>query len=861
MKHSDYNYLDGLNAEQLEAVKCTEGPLLILAGAGSGKTRVITLRALHLIETGKAKSYNILGVTFTNKAAKEMKERIKKLIANKSQSTKFQTNAAPHLNNDHYDNNSNSNNNPKNNYKNDDSINNSRNNINNRADNSYYDSSSGDNNFQNFQKLSPSLPEFSTFHSFCLKVLRKHASALGYNSSFVIMDDDDASKLINASIKALNINEKIFTPSKVKYFIEKNKNSLIACEEAFLNIKPWDENLAKIYEEYQKRLKENNAMDFADMIFNTVKLLTNFPDIVDYYSNRYKYIMVDEFQDTNLAQDKLIKLLCKNHDNICVVGDDDQSIYSFRGANVENILRFEDYFKGCKVIKLEKNYRSSKNILAAASGLVSENKRRKPKTLKTDKENGSIITVYKADSDISEAVYIAREIKRLIRFDGYSKSDIAVLYRANRQSRIIEDMLLKENVSYNIYGGFKFYQRMEIKDILSYLRFAVNPKDTINFERSVQAISIGIGEKTVKNMEETARQNNMDLLESYRAGLFNSILKSKIKNIKNYFDLIEKARMLIFFEKPEKKYNNIEIVNNTSNEVSMFNIDINTDNKINTYGNVNANANDNDNANANDNVNGNVNANDNVNDNANANANDNDNDNANADANDNDNDNSVNAVVGMSSDSISRNYDSIVINKEIYIYNGDEILNAASVINLIYKESGYEAMLKGLSDKSNDDNNIINQNRIENIEELINASMEFNDITDFLDQSAINDEINNAGKLSDGSSGYNNNNRLDNSFVSLMTLHSAKGLEFPVVFLTGMEENTFPHSRSLMDQSAIEEERRLCYVGITRAKEKLYLTLSKRRKLGRDFCYNMPSRFLSEIPEYCIEELIDDYDY
>ncbi len=818
MKQSNYNYLDGLNAEQLEAVKCTEGPLLILAGAGSGKTRVITLRALHLIETGKAKSYNILGVTFTNKAAKEMKERIKKLIANKSHSTKFQTDTAPHLNNDYHDGNSNNNpkknynnseynNNNKNNYENDGLINNSRNNT---ADNNYNSSGSEVNNYQNFQEFTPSLPEFSTFHSFCLKVLRKHASALGYNSSFVIMDDDDASKLINASIKALNINEKIFTPSKVKYFVEKNKNSLITCEEAFSNIKPWDENLAKIYEEYQKRLKENNAMDFADMIFNTVKLFANFPDIIDYYSNRYKYIMVDEFQDTNLAQDKLIKLLCKNHNNICVVGDDDQSIYSFRGANVENILRFEDYFKGCKVIKLEKNYRSSKNILAAASGLVSENKRRKPKTLRTDKENGSIITVYKAGSDISEAVYIAREIKRLIRFDGYSKSDIAVLYRANRQSRIIEDMLLKENVSYNIYGGFKFYQRMEIKDILSYLRFAVNPKDTVNFERSVQAIPIGIGEKTVKNMEETARQNNMDLLESYKAGLFNGILKSKIKNIKNYFDLIEKARILIFFEKPEKEKNdkNIEIGNNTLNEVSIFNSDINTDNEINA--NTNANA---------------------------------------------------NAVVGMSSDSSTRIDNSIVINKEIYIYNGDEILNAASVINLIYKESGYEAMLKGLSDKSNDDNNIINQNRIENIEELINASMEFGDIADFLDQSAINDEINNAGKLSDGNSSYNSNNTLDNSFVSLMTLHSAKGLEFPVVFLTGMEENTFPHSRSLMDQSAIEEERRLCYVGITRAKEKLYLTLSKRRKLGRDFCYNMPSRFLSEIPEYCIEELIDDYDY
>ena len=832
MKHSDshskYKYLDGLNPEQLEAVKCTEGPLLILAGAGSGKTRVITLRALHLIETGRAKAYNILGVTFTNKAAKEMKERIKQLIIqnvkSKSQSKsklqaqlqsqsqlKSQAQSQSHiktaadkakvadataLNTQSMDVGDTFN-------ADTDDINAGINaaikdtGINADADagamaDYYYDrqynrqNSSGDSAYN----ASLQLPEFSTFHSFCLKVLRKHASALGYNSSFVIMDDDDATKLLNASIKALNINEKIFTPIKVKYFIEKNKNSLITCEEAFSKVKPWDENLAKIYEEYQKRLKANNAMDFADMIFNTAKLFSGFPDITDYYSNRYKYIMVDEFQDTNFAQDKLIRLLCKNHNNICVVGDDDQSIYSFRGANVENILRFEDHFEGCRVIKLEKNYRSSKNILAAASSLVSENKRRKQKTLKTDKETGSVITVYKAGSDISEAVYIAREIKRLVRFDGYAKSDIAILYRANRQSRIIEDMLLKENVAYNIYGGFKFYQRLEIKDILSYLRFAVNPKDTVNFERSVQAVPIGIGEKTIKNMEETARQNNMDILESYKAGLFHVILKSKIKNIKNYFDLIEKARMLIFSNKNSDNSNNFDNLDNPDNYDN--NIGGDEENIYNKY---------------------------------------------NSDAAD------------------------IKINKEIFIYNGsgDGILNAASVINLIYKESGYEAMLKGLSDRTNDDNNAINQNRIENIEELITASMEFEDITDFLDQSAINDEINNAGKLSDGSRSIGIGS--DNSFVSMMTLHSAKGLEFPVVFLTGMEENTFPHSRSLMDQSAIEEERRLCYVGITRAKEKLYLTLSKRRKLGRDFSYNMPSRFLSEIPESCMEEILDDYDY
>ncbi len=713
-------YLAGLNDEQLKAVTHTEGPLLILAGAGSGKTRVITLRAFHIIKTGKADPQNILGVTFTNKAAKEMRERIKRFIRGDNEAEhekkKEEKDAAGC---------------PRS-----------------------FSQAALQSRLEN--STAEALPDFFTFHSFCLKVLRKYASALGYSSSFIIFDDDDASKLITLTIKSLNINEKVWTPAKLKYFIERNKNSMISCEESYKTVKPWEENFCRIYEEYQKKLKENNAMDFGDMIFNVVKLFSAHLEIADYYSSLYKYIMVDEFQDTNLAQDKLVRLLCKKHGNICVVGDDDQTIYSFRGATVDNILRFEEHFPGCKVIKLERNYRSTKNILSAASSVVKENKNRKPKTLNTDRPSGQPITVFEAKNDFNEAIFISKEIKRLKREDGYAGSDIAVLYRANRQSRVIEDIFIKDGIMYNIYGGFKFYQRAEIKDILSFLRFAVNPFDKISFARSVHAVPIGIGEKTIGQIIAAAGNNSMDILVAYNKGVLTPVLKSKLANVKNYFELILKVRSMIF----------------PANSLK---------------------------------------------------------------------------------DSADKNKG--IINLE-RLYN-EPNLGDTSVINVIYKKSGYEAMLKG---GSTGGLNVPfeNESRIENIEELINASMEFEDIIQFLDQSSINEDL--ANSMNEKQKNTNEGSRSGDS-VSLMTLHSAKGLEFPVVFLAGMEENTFPHSRSLFDQSAVEEERRLCYVGITRAKKKLYLTWSKKRKLGRDYSYNPPSRFLSEIPERCIEEIEDDFDF
>ncbi|MHB1697967.1 MAG: ATP-dependent helicase [bacterium] len=677
---SNNDYLKGLNEEQLRAAVHEDGPLLILAGAGSGKTRVITLRAVHLIRTGKAKPYNILGVTFTNKAAREMKERIRKALI----------------------------------------------------------SSDGDSD--------PRLPEFSTFHSFCLKLLRRHADLIGYNSSFVVFDDDDSGKVISKIIKSLNINEKIITTSKVKYFIEKNKNLYINSEEAFGTIKPWEKDYAVIYAEYAKRLKENNAMDFGDLIFNAVKLFHDNPSVLEHYSDLYKYIMVDEFQDTNFIQDKLIKLLAHKHKNICVVGDDDQSIYSFRGASIDNILSFEKAYPGCSVIKLERNYRSTKNILSAASSLVSGNKLRKDKTLKTDKSGGGQITVYQANTDYSEGYFVAKEIRRIIREDGYSNRDIAILYRANSQSRILEDRLIKESIRYNIYGGLKFYQRKEIKDVLSFLRFALNPKDTVSFERSVQCVPTGVGEKTVKTMTDIANKNGLDILTALKSGLFGSVRglnksvplgeaisagKSSDKTgIENYFDVILRIKS--------------DMEDKTADDVKA----------------------------------------------------------------------------------------------------GDKL---ADIIDFIYKNSGYELMLKNGALKANE----LDQNRIENIEELINASHEFENIMEFLDQSAINDTRED----------LDNKEGADITKVSLMTLHSAKGLEFPVVFIVGLEEQLFPHIRSLENDLSLEEERRLCYVGITRAKEKLYLTWSKRRRSGKDYKYNMPSRFLREIPEELIEEIIDTYEY
>ncbi len=743
-------YLNGLNDEQLKAVLHKDGPLLILAGAGSGKTRVITLRAVNLIRTGMAKPYNILGVTFTNKAAREMKERIKKALEREYAGADGEGGRD-------------------------------------------WDYSLSDYDGYGGPGGGYGMPEFSTFHSFCLKLLRRHADLIGYDRSFAVFDDDDSGKIISKIIKSLNIDEKIITPQKVKYFIEKNKNSFINSEESFQTVRAWEKNYAVIYDAYSKKLKESNAMDFGDLIFNAVKLLRDNPSVLERYSDVYKYIMVDEFQDTNYIQDKLIKLLADKHKNICVVGDDDQSIYSFRGATIDNILSFEKTYPGCSVIKLERNYRSTKNILNAASVLVSGNKTRKDKTLKTDKSGGGRITVYQANTDYSESYFVAKEIRRLIREDGYSNKDVAVLYRANSQSRVIEDRLVKESIRYNIYGGLKFYQRKEIKDVLSFLRFALNPKDTVSFERSIQCVPTGAGEKTVKNMADIASKNGTDVLTAFGSGLLSSV---RGLNKTGYFDIILKIRAELGGE-PEGR----EREDYRSRAGG-------TDAGNGTAGIGNG-------------TNGSAGA-----------------------SGTNGTDGTVYADAGKDPTGAGGSG-----NKPAYAdgeaAQGEKL---AGIINFAYKASGYEAMLKAGASGAGGE---LDGNRMENVEELINASREFDNIREFLDQSAINDTREEPAGADVS----------DITKVSLMTLHSAKGLEFPVVFIVGLEEHLFPHIRSLGDEPSLEEERRLCYVGITRAKEKLYLTWSKRRRSGKDYKYNMPSRFLKEIPEELTEAIVDTYEY
>ena len=643
-----YPYLSGLNSEQIFAVLQTEGPVLVFAGAGSGKTRVIIYRALHIIKKALAAPGSILGVTFTNKAANEMRTRIKKALETDKNG----------------------------------------------------------------------LPEFSTFHSFCLKVLRKHAHLIGYKESFNVLDEDDSEKVIKGVITDLGVDMEVYTVSKAKEFISKNKSNYIGCEEILTDEgAKIQKTLVKIYRTYAKKLGELNAMDFDDLLFNVVLLFEKKPFVSEFYQEFYKYIMVDEFQDTNYIQDKLIKILADKHKNICVVGDDDQSIYGFRGALVDNILKFKNSFSECKEMHLGKNYRSREIILNAASNIIRINQNRAKKEITAVKKGGKPVNIYTLGTDDEEADFIAREIKLLVK-TGYLYKDIAILYRINYLSRGIENGLLNNDIDYRIYGGLKFYQRKEIKDVLSFLRFAVNPDDFLSFKRSVSCAPTGAGESTMDKIRRIADKNGTDILTAFKGGLLGEIKGLKITQS----DLFEKER------KADK-----------SKLLNYFQL-----------------------------------------------------------------------ILKIKEAAVSA--------------------KAGEIIETIFKESGYE---KILSDKAESDP--AHSNRIDNIKELITAASVYSNIQEFLDASAMDAEIE---KDKDG----NENNK-----VTLATIHAAKGLEFPVVFMVGLEENIFPHAKSLGDGLAIEEERRLCYVGITRAKDLLYMTLAENRKTEKGYKRNDVSRFIKEI--------------
>ena len=628
-----------LNASQIQAIETINGPVLIMAGAGSGKTRVLTHRYAHLVKHHNVDVEQILAITFTNKAAEEMKSRISKLLD---------------------------------------------------------------------LKISPKW--ISTFHSLCVKILRIHGDKIGYKSNFTIYDQSDSNKVIRNCMSENNVDLKQYSPKRFQAHISNLKNSMISPGEALENAESFFEvKVAEIYSSYEKKLIIANSMDFDDLLIKTVELLQTNESILKFWSNKFQFIMVDEYQDTNFVQYKLVELLGSNNKNVCVVGDSDQSIYAFRGADIRNIIEFEKDFSNATVIQLDKNYRSSKKILNLANSVISNNPRKIEKNLWTDNEDGLDISSFRFRSEKDEARWVAEEVKSLI--DSSKDNEIAIFYRTNSQSRLFEEELRMLNVNYKVIGSVRFYDRKEIKDIISYLQFLINDSDTVAFERIVNVPRRGIGESTVKKIRVYLNETGKSIYEALES----------IEEIKNISPRIKGS-------------------------LSEF----------------------------------------------------------------------KNLITDLKSYSIQ---------------------GPSKTIQKVLELTGYKMSLIK-------EGTLESQMRIENIEELLNSAFSFENLyeedidepygmlRDYLESIALFSETD---KLEDADR------------VLLMTLHNAKGLEFPYVFMTGMEENLFPHERSSQGgNSEIEEERRLCYVGITRAEKKLYLTHAWSRTLWGGTVYNLPSRFLEE---------------
>ncbi len=637
--------LKGLNDKQYEAVVNTEGPCLVIAGAGSGKTKVLTHKIAYLIGEKQVLPWNILAITFTNKAANEMKERIENLVGDVAKDIWM-----------------------------------------------------------------------GTFHSICVRILRRFIDRIGFDSSFIIFDTSDQRTLVKACVKSIGLDDKMFTDRSVLSEISNAKNEMLDPEQYTVRANGdfRKEKIALVYEMYQKRLKENNAIDFDDIINYTIKILMDNPDILEYYSDKFKYVLVDEYQDTNKAQFTLVTLLASKNGNITVVGDNDQGIYSFRGADISNILNFERDFPGTKIIKLEQNYRCTGNILKAANAVIKNNEVTYKKELWTENEIGNLPTVYSANNEYDEGTYIAQQIEHLRREEYYKYSDFAVLYRMNTQSRAIEEILRRESIPYKIIGGLKFYERKEIKDIISYLRLIQNPADNLSLKRIINEPKRGIGKTSLDKIEEISNNSGVPMYEIIEhADQFG--LNRVFLNSREFVNAIEELRA---------KKDNMKI---------------------------------------------------------------------------------------------------------------------SDLIKETLKKSGYTKALEN-------ENTIEAENRIENLDEFLTVAIEFEDesadnkLSDFLEGITLSSDIDNMEETEEN--------------VTLMTLHSAKGLEFPVVFLVGMEEGIFPGYKSIGEPKELEEERRLCYVGITRAKEHLFLTCSKQRTIFGSTSCNQVSRFLKEIPS----DLLDGYD-
>lgn len=635
---------DTLNPSQQEAVFCTEGPLLVLAGAGSGKTRVLTHRIAYLIDEKRVNPWNIMAITFTNKAAGEMRDRVDSIVGMGSDSIWV-----------------------------------------------------------------------STFHSSCVRILRRHIEALGYTTNFTIYDSDDQKTLMKQVFKRLDIDPKTFKERSMLNYISNMKNELVTAQECELNAGGdfREKKQAQIYKEYQKQLKANNALDFDDLIMKTVQLFQNSAEILDYYQERFKYIMVDEYQDTNTAQFKLIYLLASKHRNLCVVGDDDQSIYKFRGANIENILNFEKAFPGARVIKLEQNYRSTQNILHAANEVIKHNRGRKDKTLWTANDEGELVRFRQFETANEEADAIIRDIKD----GGYAYENCAVLYRTNAQSRLLEERCIAHNIPYRMVGGVNFYQRKEIKDILSYLKTIANGQDDLAVQRIVNVPKRGIGATSMGKVISYASAENYSLYQALCRAVAVPGLGKAAEKIKGFTEQIESFRDRM----------------------------------------------------------------------------------------------------------------------------QDETYTIRNLIEDILEETGYKKELEA-------EGEIESQTRLENIEELINKAVSYTensehpDLSEFLEEVALVADVDSLDE--------------SESRVTLMTLHSAKGLEFPRVYLAGLEDGLFPSMMSIMsdDKADVEEERRLCYVGITRARENLMITAARQRMINGETRYSKVSRFVEEIPSYLLNQ-------
>ena len=642
--------LDGLNNEQRQAVKHTDGALLIMAGAGSGKTRVLTNRIAYLIGEKEAAPWSILAITFTNKAAKEMKERVRKIIGPVAEDVWI-----------------------------------------------------------------------STFHSMCVRILRRDIDRIGVKRNFTILDSGDQLSVIKLILKQKNIDSKKFEPKSLLGSISSAKNELKTVKDyAKIAKGPYESTVADVYEAYQKELRKNHALDFDDLIMTTIQLFKQVPEVLEFYQRKFQYIHVDEYQDTNRAQYMLVRMLAERFKNICVVGDSDQSIYGWRGADITNILSFENDYPNSTTIMLEQNYRSTQTILRAANEVINNNYNRKPKNLWTENQAGDNIACFIGDTEHDEAYFIVGKIKELMKEHDYKLSDVAILYRTNAQSRVIEELLVKSNINYNIVGGTKFYDRKEIKDLLAYLRVVGNPDDDISLRRIINVPKRGIGATTVDKIAEFAASQGISIFQALHEVEQMGLAKGTTNKL-------------------------VEFIDNMRSWVQL-----------------------------------------------------------------------------------------------------EEYLSVTELVEELLEKTGYREMLKN-------EKTIEAQSRLENIDEFLSVTTEFEKKNDdkslvaFLTDLALIADIDKVDE--------DENNQQDSDRVLLMTLHSAKGLEFPVVFLIGMEEGVFPHSRSLFEEEEMEEERRLAYVGITRAEQRLYLSCAKMRTLFGRTNTNPQSRFIKEIPSEVLESL------